>query len=686
MKKKNCSARRLAVALLIVYAIPLAAQTALLITTTTLPDALTGSPYSQTLIATGGTFPYSWTVVSGSLPPGLTLASSGVIAGTPTSAGTFSFIVRVTDSSTTPQTASQLLTLIVGQQLVISTASLPNGVVDVPYLTQTMTATGGRPPYAWTIPSGLLPPGLTLSTDGTIGGTPAVSGTFVFAILVSDSGSQTASKTFAITIQPKLNITSSSPLPTAIAGVSYSQQLTASGPSSVTWSVVSGNVPAGLSLSSSGNLSGTPTTAGTFDVTIQASGDGQTARQTFRLVVTPTLTITTQATLPDALLAGPYSVTLAAAGGTPPYTWSTSGRLPAGLTLSSSGVISGTPTGLGTFSVPVDVNDNSTPRLQTTRTFSITVASILTITTATLPNAYKDIAYSQQLQATGGTAPYTWLVTSGSLPAGLTLTTGGLLQGTPTAAESQDITITVTDSRGVVSTTNFSVVVTPQLAALSAPGLPATSNPTQQFPLSVALAEPHPSALSGRLTLTFLSRAEVPADDPMTQFSTGSRTVNFTIPANSTAAVFTPPVMLLTGTVAGTVRLRAAIQDGPTDLAVTTMDILALPPQITHAQAVRTANGIDLLLTGYSSARRVTSMEFNFEVKTGSKIQHATLSRNVDPLFAGWYQSPASVAYGSAFSFTQSFTIQGSGSTIESVTVTLKNAQGNTTTALIRPQ
>ena len=111
-----------------------------------------------------------------------------------------------------------------------------------------------------------------------------------------------------------------------------------------------------------------------------------------------------------------------------------------------------------------------------------------------------------------------------------------------------------------------------------------------------------------------------------------------------------------------------------------------MPPQITHAQAVRTANGIDLLLTGYSSARRVTSMEFNFEVKTGSKIQHATLSRNVDPLFAGWYQSPASVAYGSAFSFTQSFTIQGSGSTIESVTVTLKNAQGNTTTALIRPQ
>jgi len=359
--------------------------------------------------------------------------------------------------------------------------------------------------------------------------------------------------------------------------------------------------------------------------------------------------------------------------------------MPAGLTLSSSGVISGTATGLGTFSFTVQAEDSHTPPLQATRTFSITVAPILTIITAKLPNAFIDNAYAQQLQVTGGAGPFTWLVTSGALPAGLTLTTGGLLSGTPAAVETQDIVVTVTDSRGVVATKSLRVVVDPQITAFSAPGLPPTTNPAKQLEVSLVLAEPHPSALSGRLILTFTSKAEVPADDPMTQFSTGSRTVNFTIPANSTTAVFSRPVMLLSGTVAGTVRLSASIQDGPSDLAVTTMDILALPAQITNAQTIRTSNGLDLLLTGYAPSRRVTSMEFNFEVKTGNKTQHVTLTKSVDSLFGNWYQNSASVAYGSAFSFTQSFILQGSG-TIQSVTVTLKNAQGSTTSAPIRPQ
>src|SRR5262249_6407667 len=159
----------------------------------------------------------------------------------------------------------------------------------------------------------------------------------------------------------------------------------------------------------------------------------------------------------------------------------------------------------------------------------------------TLPIAFKDIAYSQQLQATGGTTPFTWLVTTGTLPAGLTLSTGGLLQGTPTGVESQNIVITVTDSRAVVSSKNFTITISAQLPAFSAPSLPATANPAQQLPLSVALADAFPSPLAGRLTLTFTSKAEIATDDPMTQFSNGTRTVNFTIPANSTAVVFAPP-------------------------------------------------------------------------------------------------------------------------------------------------
>ena len=235
-------------------------------------------------------------------------------------------------------------------------------------------------------------------------------------------------------------------------------------------------------------------------------------------------------------------------------------------------------------------------------------------------------------------------------------------------------------------TQDFTMVVDTPITALSAPSLPASSNPAQQLTLGLVVSEPHPGPLSGTLTLSFTPKAEVPSDDPMIQFSTGSRTVKFTIPANSTTAVFPSQVLLLTGTVTGTVRLRADIQDGPSGLAVATMDILALPPQITSVEAFRTTGGLDVLLTGYSPARRVTSVDFNFDVKTGSKTQRITLTKNVDSMFGAWFQSPVSIPYGSAFSFSQSFTLQGTGSTIEAVTVTLKNAQGNTSSAAIHPQ
>jgi hypothetical protein len=265
------------------------------------------------------------------------------------------------------------------------------------------------------------------------------------------------------------------------------------------------------------------------------------------------------------------------------------------------------------------------------------------------------------------------------------MTTGGLIQGTPTQVESQNFDVTVTDSRSVFSTKTFTLVVDPPLSLLSAPSLPASATATQQLPLAVSLAAPYPSALSGVLTLTFSSKAEVPSDDPMTQFSNGSRTVNFTIPAGSTNAVFTSPVMVLIGTVAGTVTLTANIDNGASGLPVATVDVPVSAPKVTNFVVQTTAQGLDLIITGYSTPRRVTSVDFLFQVKSGGKTQTITLSRDVDSQFAAWYQNPASSAFGSAFSFTQVVTIQGN-ATIQSVTVTLKNAQGSTSSAAVQPQ
>ena len=659
------------------------------IITTSLPNGVVGSSYvAQVLLATGGTQPYVWYVQSGSLPAGLTISNLGTLSGTPLTAGTYNFSIGLADSSSPPQISSKAFTISITATLSITSSTVPNGAVGVSYPATTLTATGGAPPYSWSANS--VPPGLSVSSNGVLSGIPAVTGTFDFAVSATDTSSpqQTASKTFTVTFQPRLTITTSSPLPIGIVGVFYTQQLSASGPTSVTWSASSGSLPPGLTLSSGGTIAGTPTVPGSFDFTIQASSTDpvQSFQQAFRMVINPSLTITTNATLSDAALVSPYSVSLAATGGVPPYTWTSQDRLPPGLTLTSSGVISGTPIGLGTLTFTVQVADSLVPPQTSSRTFSLTVASALSISTTSLPSAFQNFAYSQQLQNVGGTAPFTWIVTKGVLPSGLTLTTGGLLQGTPTVLDSQTFDVTVADSRGATSTRTFQLSVGPPIATLSAPSAPATATATQQFSLGVSLDAPRPSALSGQITLAFTSKAEVPVNDPMTQFSTGSRTVSFTIPANNTDAVFSPPVLLLIGTVAGTVRLTASIDNGPSAVPVATIEVLPAPPQVTSLEVLKTPQGLDLIITGYSPPRRVTTIDFNFDIKTsGGKTKRVTLSRNVDSQFASWYQNAASAAFGSAFSLTQSVGIQGSG-TVEAVSVTVKNAQGNSSSTPVRPQ
>jgi hypothetical protein len=173
------------------------------VTTTSLPGGQVGSVYGPvTLAATGGVTPYSWSVTSGSLPPGLSLSTAGVISGTPTAHGTYGFTVTVSDSETPAMTASQPLSIVVKPApLAVTTTSLPAAAGGQPY-SATLAATGGIPPYSWSVTSGSLPPGLTLSTAGVISGTPHVAGTYSFTVTVSDSESpaMTASATFSISV------------------------------------------------------------------------------------------------------------------------------------------------------------------------------------------------------------------------------------------------------------------------------------------------------------------------------------------------------------------------------------------------------------------------------------------------------------------------------------------------------
>ncbi|MGA8300564.1 MAG: putative Ig domain-containing protein [Terriglobales bacterium] len=345
------------------------------ITTQSVPQATAGVTYSAVISTSGGSTPFTWSISSGTLPAGITLGtstgSSVPIFGMATGPGRSSVTVKVVDASGNSATQALTITVNPAATLAITTTSLATGVLGAAY-SQTLTATGGVPGYQWTIVSGSLPPGLTLNaSSGTISGTPTATGISGFSVKVTDSGTpspQTAEASLSITINtpPPLQITTTS-LPNGTTGSSYAATLAATGGvQPYSWSVTSGSLPAGLTLTSnSGQISGTPTATGAFAFTVQVKDSENPA-----VAVTANLSITIAAgtplqintsTLPEGSEATSYAVTLAASGGTQPYTWSlASGSLPGGLTLNASaGTITGKPTATGTFNITLKVTDSA---------------------------------------------------------------------------------------------------------------------------------------------------------------------------------------------------------------------------------------------------------------------------------------------------------------------------------------
>ena len=247
------------------------------VTTSALPNGTQNTAYNATVTATGGTTPYAWSIVSGTLPVGLSLtASTGAISGTPTGTGASSFTVQVTDANA--QTATKGLSITIASAAgppSVTTSALPNGTQNTAY-NATVTATGGTTPYAWSILSGTLPVGLSLAAStGAISGTPTVTGGSTFTVQVSDANAQTATKGLSITIAPAAvapSVTTSA-LPGGTQNIAYSATVTATGGTTpYTWSIVSGSLPVGLNLAAStGAISGTPTGTGTSPFTVQVT-------------------------------------------------------------------------------------------------------------------------------------------------------------------------------------------------------------------------------------------------------------------------------------------------------------------------------------------------------------------------------------------------------------------------------
>jgi hypothetical protein len=238
----------------------------------TLPDGIVGKNYNKNINAVGGQGPYTFVVSQGALPPGLTLDfDNGRLFGTPTAEGIFTFTITATDRNGC--TGTRELTLEINcPEITIKPFTLSNATVGHPY-SKVLVASNGSGPYVFSVSQGALPTGLMLSSAGVLSGTPTVEGQFNFTVVATDiygcSGTRDYSmfvKCSDITVSP-MNPT----LSNGAEGHPYSKTFTASGGISSYTFVNIDPVPSGLSLSTSGVLSGTPTVNGSFYFTVRAT-------------------------------------------------------------------------------------------------------------------------------------------------------------------------------------------------------------------------------------------------------------------------------------------------------------------------------------------------------------------------------------------------------------------------------
>lgn len=426
-----------------------------------------GLPFSVTFSASDGRQPFVVSLVNGSLPDGLTISGGSTLSGVPTTAGTYSFAIRITDADQRTGTASY--TLNVGAQVLqILPDALPNGAVGRPYSLQFTTKGPGAPPYVWSAQNGAA--GLNLSIDGLYSGTPTSVGSYQVTIAARGQDGNSAQRVYALQITSPPIVLSPTTLPAFKYGVPYSQKLTASGGTApYVFSLGYDCLPSGITLGSDGTVSGTPTVApqgSSCQVSVKDAVGTTSYTDVTITYQNASLVLNPVGTLQAGIAGMDYGVLIGAAGGAPPYTCVvSSGSLPPGLAVEvpsdpSAGfvMIEGKTTTAGTFDFSLKISDAS--GLSASYGYSITItAQTITVSPPTLPDAQPGIAYSVTLTASGGTPPYQFALEPGdSPPAGIFLSSSGVVSGTTALLDNSRFEVHVTDAKGLTGSTVYTLL------------------------------------------------------------------------------------------------------------------------------------------------------------------------------------------------------------------------------------
>jgi len=567
-------------------------------TASTLTNWAVSSAYSQALVATNAA---SYAVTSGTLPTGLGLSSGGVLAGTPTAAGSWTWVVTATGAAANIWTA-QTFTLVTAAVPVwqAPTGTLTNIAVGTPYTLQL----GATNALSYAVTAGYaLPPGLSLgASTALLSGTPTTANSYSWSVTATGNAANALqTQTFSLVVAPVPVWVTAGGLTSWAAGTAYSVTLSAT--NALTYAVTSGTLPTGIGLSNAGVLSGTPSVAGQYYWTVTATGNAATAvaAQSFSLLIAAVPVWTTSGALANWVAGAPYSLQLITSTGAS-TSFAVSGSLPAGMALSSTGLLSGTPTTAGTPTWSIVATGLAT-NATASRAFSITIAGALTWVPqngGALTSSAVSAAYSLQLVCTNASS---YAITSGAVP-GLTLSGSGLLSGTPSAAGSYAFTVTATANATVNATAAqaFTLLIaaipsftTAGALTASAVGIPysvpiAVSNATSYAVTSGSL----PAGLALSATTGLLSGTPTTAvvGGPFTITATGAAT-NATQQQAFTLTISPVPVWSATGvlgsasvgtgystTVSATNGVTYAVTSGtlPTGLALSTGGVLSGTP------------------------------------------------------------------------------------------------------------